>query len=132
MHLKSYSTKDFIRNDLTFIEPDISVTEIYSLMQKHRIRHIPVVENGKAVGIISDRDVRFVSHTPDNIDLTGKDIMTADPYSVDIDTPLGALIKKMSQKKIGSALIHNEQGKVIGIFTSSDALTILAENLDDE
>lgn len=133
MQLISYlKTEDFIVNDMTIVTPDAKLTDVYRLMQKNRIRHIPVVKGGEAVGMISDKDVNFVSYTGFTNEMVASDVMSADVYSVSIDTPMSNMVSHMARKKINSALIHDQQGKIAGIFTSTDALKILANAIEAE
>ena len=125
-----YTTKDFLVKNISFVAADQSVTKVYQLMQKERIRHLPVIEKGKAIGIISDRDVKFVSYSTGIIEMSAKDIMTEEPYSIVEGTPMRDVVFHMWEKKFGSALIHNADGKVTGIFTSTDALRILTECIE--
>ncbi|MBT3979942.1 MAG: CBS domain-containing protein [Bacteriovoracaceae bacterium] len=127
--LEDQMAENYVTNNLTIVTPDASVTEVYDLMQRTQIRHVPVVEAGKAVGIISDRDIRFVSYSTNVTQLLASDIMTSEPYSVQLNTPLKEIVTYMSKKKINSTLIHNSDDKVVGIFTSTDALNILADHI---
>lgn len=125
---QEYSTSNYIKkNDLIIAAPETSVVEIYQMMQKNRIHHIPVVDNGKAIGIISDRDVKFVSYSDGVTQMTAADIMTPAPYSVSENTQLEEVILTMANKEFNSVLLHNNDGKITGIFTSKDALKILAK-----
>ena len=125
---QDYTTDMYIKKDeLVLAAPDTSIMEIYHLMQKNRIHHVPVVENGKAIGIISDRDVKFVSYSDGVTQMTAADIMTPEPYSVSETTSLEEVIITMANKEFNSVLIHNKDGKVTGIFTTKDALGLLAK-----
>ncbi len=115
------------KDELVLANPETSVIELYQMMQKHRIHHVPVVENGKAVGIVSDRDVKFVSYSDGVTQMTAADIMTPEPYSVSETTQLEEVILTMANKEFNSVLINNEEGKITGIFTSKDALKLLAK-----
>lgn len=120
--------KSFIKDEIYMVTPTTSVLEIFNLMKSKKIRHVPVVDNGEAIGVISDRDVQFITHAGDAFQLKASDIMTAEPYSVDSLTSVPHVVNTMAQKKINSILIHDEQHKIVGIFTSTDALQILADH----
>ena len=119
--------QDYLKK-LQFVTPETGVLDIYNLMKSKKIRHLPVIDKGESVGIISDRDVQFVHATKDTFQLKAKDIMTSEPYSVDIMTTVAHVVNIMAQKKISSVLIHDKSKKVVGIFTSTDALNILTEH----
>ena len=52
--------------------------------------------------------------------------MTEDPFVVSTSTPITDVARTMVDKRINSVLINNSEGKVVGIFTSTDALKLLA------
>ena len=86
------------------------------MMQKNNIHHLPVVEEGKAIGIISDRDVSFVGKTGNSLNLSAKDIMTPDPITVDNEMSIPHAINLMRQNRVNSVLIKDKTETVIGIF----------------
>lgn len=120
--------KGFIRDVVHMVTPTTGVLEVYNIMKSKKIRHIPVVENGEAVGVISDRDVQFINYAGDAIQLKASDVMTTGPYSVDSLTSIPHAVNVMAQKKINSVLIHDTDKKIVGIFTSTDALQILSSH----
>lgn len=114
------------------VTPSTSVKEIMWMMEMKGVRHIPVVEDGQATGIISDRDIRLMAHVENIEKLTAADIMSDTPYAVTSNTPLEEVAYEMSDKKIGSAIVNGLDGKIEGIFTSTDALNALVEVLRGE
>ena len=109
-----------------------AMEKVKSLMEKHGIRHIPVVDGDVAVGIISDRDLKVLAKFPSWSTFVAEDVMTTDPYTVSADTNLDEVAFQMSDKKIGSAIVQDDAGDVIGIFTSTDALNALVEVIRGE
>jgi IMP dehydrogenase len=118
--------KDFLQSELCFLAPNQTVFEAYAQMTKHRVRHLPVVENGKAVGMISDRDLQFIKDFGQNEEILCEDIMSADPYIVGTETAVSEMSQEMVERRINSALICDDKDKIVGIFTATDALKILA------
>ena len=102
-------------------------SEIFELMSSQGIRHLPVVQNGLPIGLISDRDIHLLALASSNENILAEDIMTKDPFTVYPDTPIEEVALEMSQRKIGSAIVTSEDGKVTGIFTATDALNALVE-----
>jgi acetoin utilization protein AcuB len=101
------------------------------LMEKYEIRHVPVWGEGKLVGVLSERDLELVwmlAHAPPE-SLTVEDAMTPNPYTVTPDTPLDEAVRVMAERKIGSAVVL-EQGRIVGVFTSVDAMDALADVLE--
>jgi acetoin utilization protein AcuB len=120
--------KSFIRDGIHMVDPSTGVLEVFNMMKSKKVRHIPVIEKGEAVGIISDRDVQFINHAGDAFQLKAADVMTTEPYSVDSMTSIPHVVNVMAQKKINSVLIHDVNHKIVGIFTSTDALQILSDH----
>ena len=104
-----------------------SLTTAHRLMRSHDIRHLPVLEHGDLVGIVSQRDLLFLE-TIRGIDVDQdivEDAMTTDTYAVSPDTPVATVAREMARKRYGCAVIM-ERGRVAGIFTATDALRIVA------
>jgi acetoin utilization protein AcuB len=101
------------------------------IMQEYGLRHLPVVDDGKLIGVVSDRDMSLVQSlapvSPDAI--TVEDAMTSDPYTVEPETLLQEVARKMAERKVGSAIVV-DHGKVAGVFTTTDALHALADSLE--
>ena len=116
----------YVISNLSFLNGDETIMSAYQKMKKNQIKHLPVIDNGEAIGIVSDRDLQFItsSGAPDRIKC--RDIMTEDPMAVDTTAPIQDVAKMMVEKKINSVLINNNEGKVVGIFTSTDALKLIA------
>lgn len=121
-------------NPITGTE-DMSLDVLRSLMDAHGIRHLPIVRDAKVVGIISDRNLRFAKTLSDahRIQITAADIMATDPVMVTSGAMLDEVAFVMSEKKIGSVIIIEEEtGSFIGIFTLTDALNALVEVVRNE
>ena len=117
-----------------FVDTDAGVVEVERLMDEHHIRHMPVQQDGRVVGIVSERDLhqlvdRFLPNT-EKVRIRARDIMV-DPYVVAFDTPLNEVALEMAKRHIGSAIVlHHE--KLAGILSATDICRILAEILESE
>ena len=105
-----------------------TVPRIREVMTMHGIRHIPVVDHKRAVGIISDRDLKILEHLEGVDAVMAENIMVRDPFTVESGTSLEDVVLAMSKQKIGSAMVC-DGGEIVGIFTSTDALNALVEIL---
>lgn len=108
---------------------DTSFLELLKLMKTNGVRHIPILENGKLAGIVSQRDLKVVYAVSRKESFTAKDLMVEDPFVVPNDMCLDEVAMQMSERKIGSAIVEDSEGEIYGIFTSTDALNALIEVL---
>jgi predicted transcriptional regulator len=123
----SDTMEKFINHKMVLVESSTTVLEAYNLMKKNNIRHLPVVKEGMAIGVVSDRDVQFINFGGDSLNLKVEDIMTKEPLTVDSLTTIPHVVQLMKNKKVNSVLINGSNKKIEGIFTSTDALNILFE-----
>lgn len=107
--------------------PKDSLTKVMCLMSENGIRHVPIVSENKAIGIISERDLKVALMVNENCKLLAEDIMVRDLLTTSCNTPLDEVVFEMSSKKIGSAVVEDDKGDLYGIFTSTDALNALIE-----
>ncbi len=113
------------------IGPKISIQVAQNLMREHHIRHLPVLDAGELVGVITDRDVKLASAFADAHRLTVDEVMSQDPYSVLPESPLNQVVAEMAEKKFGCAIIQQSNGKIVGIFTAVDALRVFSDTLNE-
>ncbi len=124
--IEEYTTPDPITADA-----NMTIDTLSQLMNRHGIRHLPVLRSGKVVGVISERDLHLVSglNVAEKMQVLAADIMSPDPVSVSANTPLDQVAYLMSDKKIGSLIVNDDEGNFLGIFTATDALNALIEIL---
>ena len=100
----------------------------HRLMRDHRVRHLPVLEHGELIGVVSQRDLYFLE-TIRGVDLETdivEDAMTSDTYAVAPSAPIASVTSHMARYRYGCAVVL-ERGKVAGIFTATDALRLVAK-----
>jgi acetoin utilization protein AcuB len=104
--------------------------EAHGLMRAHDVRHLPVVEGGKVVGMVSERDLylleRLIGGDPET---TIEDAMTSHVFAVSCEEAVDAVVEVMAEHKYGSAVILDRGGGVAGIFTTVDGMRMLASVL---
>lgn len=104
-----------------------SLSDAARKMHEHHVRHLPVLEGGYLFGILSERDIDLVEALPD-VDpdgVTVEEAMTQDPYTVRPETTVREVAAAMAEHKYGTAVVMQE-GRVVGIFTTVDALRLLS------
>jgi acetoin utilization protein AcuB len=98
-----------------------------TLMRKHLIRHLPVVEGDKLVGIISERDIAVYEAVP-GIELATVDVahVMEPPLAVWGEEPIDEVSALMAMHKRDCVIVRGGHG-VAGVFTAIDALNALAD-----
>ena len=100
------------------------------VMYEKGIRHLPVIDSDKVIGVLTDRDMKLAFGIGKGLlkasEILVEDACVFEPYSVTPDTPLKKVLENMLERHIGSALIV-DGGLPAGIFTLHDAAKFLLE-----
>lgn len=112
------------------INSELDLQYAKNFMKEHRIRHLPVLEHDKIVGIISETDINFLQgfRGVSLKDQKIQDAMTTDVCIFEANAHLDEVCEKMIHNKIGSVLIQ-DNNKLVGIFTWIDALGAMSQLL---
>jgi acetoin utilization protein AcuB len=102
------------------------LAEAHRMMNDHAIRHLPVLEGGRLVGMLSQRDLHLIETIKDvdPKEVLVEEAMSQDAYTVAPEARLADVAREMGQHKYGSAVIVRGK-EVLGIFTTTDALRAL-------
>ncbi len=122
--------------EVVAVKPDDSLASVVKLSRQHKIRHLPVVEHGALVGIVTDRDLRAASTHPalfDRLlDLLAsldrglvKEIMAREVVTATPDMSVAKAAKLMREHNVGCLPVVKDN-TVVGIVTASDLLGVLA------
>ncbi|HET6415806.1 MAG TPA: CBS domain-containing protein [Polyangiales bacterium] len=126
---KTAPIADFMTSMPHTVGSEQTITFAQKLMEKHGVRHLPVLHGGELYGIVSDRDLGMVAGLNEvNPDVTTvEEAMTQEAYTVSKDKPLFAVLEEMLEHKYGSVVVV-EGVKIVGILTTHDALQLLVDN----
>jgi acetoin utilization protein AcuB len=129
--------RDYMTPKPVTLGVDHSLLDAALMLRQSNLRHIPILEEGRLVGLLSDRDVaraapsllsplvqeeynRVFEETP-----LAK-VMTRNPFSITPDAPLAEAVGLLSTKRLGCLPVL-EEGKLVGIITVSDMLRALQD-----
>lgn len=109
--------------DVLTVAPEATVQEALEITKKHRIRHLPVLREGRLVGLISDRELRDAAHSPHTpvSQWMKEDVITCHPLDFVEDT--AATIYK---NRVGCLPVVSK-GQLVGIVSERDVLHNLVE-----
>ncbi len=112
---------------------DRTLKDARKVMQKHSLRHLPVLRGGVLVGLLSERDVSMVESMPGGAatETRVEVAMARSPSTSTPDTLLRTAIEAMYTHKEGSSVVLIES-KVVGVLTTTDALRVLLHLLAEE
>lgn len=117
----------YMTRDPYSIESRATMARARELMTAHRVRHLPVIDGDRLVGIITDRDVEVMAVVP-GLELAHVRVarVMAPPILVRHDMPLDEVSLLMAREKADCVVVQGAHG-IEGIFTAIDALQALAE-----
>ncbi|HEX2276578.1 MAG TPA: CBS domain-containing protein [Candidatus Tectomicrobia bacterium] len=130
----------WMTRDVITVPPQEKIIDAFELMQGRGIRHLPVVEDGELKGLVTDRDIRLalipspLSTPEDRMYHLGAlervdEIMATELITVEPTTTIEEAAKLMAQYKIGAVPVVG-QGKLVGILTETDILSVFIEMLE--
>lgn len=129
--------KERMSKPVISVPPEMPILDALKLMQREKIRRVPVVKNGKMVGIVSDKDLLNAGPS-DATSLSVwemnylmskimvRDVMTREVRTVHEDTPIEEAARIMADNKIGGLPVMRD-GRVVGLITETDLFKILLE-----
>jgi acetoin utilization protein AcuB len=117
------------------VDVTATVDQAREFMREHHIHHLPVTEDGRLTGLVSDRDIKLVLGPdfayPSEKETRVGDVMVRDAYIVDLETRLDEVLHHMAEHHLGSAIVTRE-GKLAGVFTTTDACAHFADFLREQ
>ncbi|WP_457637289.1 CBS and ACT domain-containing protein [Oceanithermus sp.] len=120
--------RDVMHYPVITVEVGVSLREASDLMWEQGIRHLPVLENGRLVGILTDRDLRMatseLSPAPRSPQARVEEVMTTPVLTADPLDPVEEAAKVMRDRKVGCLPVV-EGRELVGIITGIDLLDAL-------
>ncbi len=129
--------KERMSHPAIMIKPDMPIMEALDLFRREKIRRAPVIQDGKMVGIVSDKDL--LNASPSSATslsvwelnylvsrIKVQDVMTKKVLTVDENTPIEEAARVMADNKIGGLPVMRD-GHVVGIITETDLFKVFLE-----
>jgi acetoin utilization protein AcuB len=136
--MKQLLVKDWMTQEVISITPDTALPEAHRLMIENQIRRLPVIQDGRLVGIVTRGDIRGaepsgatsltiweLNYLISNLRI--KKIMTRNPITTTQDATIGEAARTMLDNKISGLPVLDERGKVTGIITESDIFRLIVD-----
>jgi CBS domain-containing protein len=121
---------DVMEGDLVTVLPESPLRPALALMIENRISSVPVVDSDRRiVGALNEGDLMRVFFEPDTRCVA--DVMTRDPLTESIDSPLVDVIDQLMSSNFRRVLIH-EDHRLVGVITRSHVMPALLSALDEQ
>lgn len=131
--------KDWMTTNVLTTQPHTPISDAHQMMKVNTVRRLPVVNNGKLVGIITIGDVREASPSDATTlsiwelnylwaQLTVDKVMSRNVLTVQADTSILDAAEMMLEHKISGLPVVGKDGKLVGIITESDIFRLLVRS----
>jgi CBS domain-containing protein len=115
--------KDVMHKGVDWVSLDTPVTELAKLMRDHDVGAIPIGENDRLVGMVTDRDIVCKGLAHDSFDArqaTAREVMTATIHCCREDDDLAKAVRHMEQLKVRRLPVINKNKRMVGILSLGD------------
>ena len=115
--------KDVMHKGVDWVSPDTPVTELAKLMRDHDVGSIPIGENDRLVGMVTDRDIVCKGLAHDSFDTrhaTAREVMTATIHCCREDDDLAKAVRHMEELKVRRLPVINKSKRMVGILSLGD------------
>jgi len=134
--MKQELVSDWMTRDVITIAPETSLKEAHDIMNSKKIRRLPVVMQGKVVGIVTLGDIRGAEPSKASslsvwemndllANLKVSEIMTHSPATIHENESIGDAAKIMLEKKFSSLPVVDAAEHLVGIITESDIFRLV-------
>ncbi len=117
-----------------WVSPDTPVRELARTMRENDIGAIPVGENDRLIGMVTDRDIvcRGLAEGKDVSTLTARDVMTSGIIYCEDDEDIEDALELMEKKKIRRLPVIDEDKRMVGILSLGDISHAVPEELSGQ
>jgi len=117
-----------------WVSPDTSIRELARLMREHDIGSVPIGENDRLVGMVTDRDIvcRAVADGKNLDNLKARDVMSEGIFYCREDADLQEAVRLMEEKQIRRLPVIDQNKRMVGILALGDISNAGPRNLSGE
>ncbi|MBE0437017.1 MAG: CBS domain-containing protein [Methylomicrobium sp.] len=134
--------EDLMTSQVFTVEQHDMIDRVFFLLHYEKVRHLPVVEKGKVIGIVSDRDLYKALGPKSNSNsvetVEGKTVLQVVPQkvqhimrrgvlTVNPDTYASEAASIMAENKVGALPVVDKNNKLVGIVSATDILRVFAK-----
>jgi CBS domain-containing protein len=115
--------KDAMHKGVDWVSPETPLTELAKLMCEHDIGSIPIGENDKLVGMVTDRDIVCKGLARDGFDIaraTAREVMTTGIHCCREDDDLAKAVRHMEELQVRRLPVVNKNKRMVGILSLGD------------
>jgi CBS domain-containing protein len=115
--------KEVMHKGVDWVAPDTPVTDLAKLMRQHDIGAIPIGENDRLIGMVTDRDIVCKGLAENSFDArraTARDVMTPGIHCCGEDDDLAKAVRHMEELKVRRLPVINKNKRMVGILTLGD------------
>jgi CBS domain-containing protein len=127
--------EELMSRDVVTLSEDENLAVGDDLLKRHHIRHLPVVRDGKLVGLVSHRDlIRALARqagSRSQSPVWAKDVMTRAVETVSPRASVREVVDKLLDHKYGCLPVVDGDGRLVGIVTDSDLVRLAGQLLDE-
>jgi CBS domain-containing protein len=127
--------KDAMHKGVDWVGPDTPVTDLAKLMRQHDIGAIPIGENDRLIGMVTDRDIVCKGLANDGFNpsrATARDVMTPGIHCCREDDDLAKAVRHMEQLQIRRLPVINKNKRMVGILALGDISAVATTDLLSE
>jgi CBS domain-containing protein len=126
--------KDIMHKGVEWVSPDTSVAAVAKRMQKHDIGAIPVGENDRLIGMVTDRDIalRAVAEGKDISKLTARDVMSKGVIWCRDSENVGAAALTMESKQVRRMPVIDDNKRMVGMLSLGDLSRAASQRITAE
>ncbi len=125
---------DVMTSPVTTLPVTATIEEAREFFRTHRFRHLPIVDGGPLVGILSDRDILRGTPNSEHREFTDgtvpqvvADLMSTTLLTATRDTPIREAARVMADERLGALPVLDDDHHLIGIVTTSDLLRCIVQ-----